>query len=90
MGLSKKYDFSLNFFYIFTHKILPSHPTSFILPFLDSSGYFLSENIYFCRGRVHIYLVMTIYVLIGARFSDLGGVTHRGASSKRMAIAEII
>ena len=63
---------------IFTHKMLPPHPTSFLMPFLESSGNFLSENIYFCRGRVNIFKVMTTLILKGAQFSDLGGVTKKG------------
>merc|ERR1712002_1185957 len=39
----------------FTYKMLPPHPTPFLMPFLESSGNFFSENVYFCRGRVNIY-----------------------------------
>ena len=60
MGLTKNVFLVCKNYNISTHKILPPHPTSLVLPFLDSSGNFLSENIYFCRGRVNIFLVMTI------------------------------
>ena len=70
---------------IFTDNILLPHPTQFSMPFLKSSGYSLSENVYFCRGRVNIFKVMATLILIRAQFPNLGDVTQKGASSKRMA-----
>ena len=74
---------------IFTHKMLPPHPTLFCMPFLKSSGNFLLENVYFCRDTVNIFKIKTTSILIGARFLDLGGVTQKGASSKHTAISQI-
>ena len=44
---------------IINHKKLPPHPTSFLMTYLESSGNFLSENVYFCSDRVDIFKVMS-------------------------------
>ena len=68
--------------------LLP-YPTPFSMPFLKFSGYFLLENVYFCRDRVNILRVMPTLIPMGARFPDLGDVTQKGASSKCMTLCKI-
>ena len=60
---------------IFTYKMWAPHPTSFLMPFLESSWNFLSEKVYFCMDRVNIFKVMTIFIPIGALLFDFGDVT---------------
>ena len=60
---------------IFTCKMWAVHPTSFLMPFLESSWNYLSEKVYFCMDRVNIFKVMTIFIPIGALLFDFGDVT---------------
>ena len=68
------------------HKIFVLHPTSFLIPYLNSSWNFLSENVYFWYGRAKISQVKLSRISRGAKFSESGDVTLRVASSKHMAI----
>ena len=70
---------------IFSHKILVPDPISYWMPYLKSSWNFLSENVYFWYGRAKIFQVKLSWSSRGAKFSELGDVTLRVASSKRMA-----
>ena len=71
---------------IFSHKILVPDPISYLMPYLNSSWNFLSENVYFWYGRAKIFQVKLSWSSRGATFSESGDVTLRVASSKRMAI----
>ena len=68
------------------HQIFVLHPTSFLMPYLNSSWNFLSENVYFWYGRAKISQVKLSWSSRGAKFSESGDVTLRVASSKHMAI----
>ena len=72
---------------IFSHKILVPDPTciSYLMPYLNSSWNFLSENVYFWYGRAKIFQVKLSWSSRGATFSESGDVTLRVASSERMA-----
>ena len=71
---------------IFSHTILVPDPISNLMPYLNSSWNFLSENVYFWYGRAKIFQVKLSWSSRGAKFSETGDVTLRVASSKRMAI----
>ena len=71
---------------IFSHKMLIPDPISNLMPYLNSSWNFLSENIYFWYGRAKIFQVKLSWSSRGAKFSESGDVTLRVASSKRMAV----
>ena len=75
---------------IFSHKILVPDPISYWMPYLNSSWNFLSENVYFWYGRAKIFQVKLVWSSRGAKFSELGDVTRRVASSKRTAISIFI
>ena len=74
---------------IFGHKISVPDPISYWMPYLNSSWNFLSENVYFWYGRAKIFQVKLSWSSRGAKFSELGDVTRRVASSKRMAVYQI-
>ena len=74
---------------IFSHKILVPDPISNLIPYLNSSWNFLSENVYFWYGRAKIFQVKLSWSSRGAKFSESGDVTLRVASSKRMAIKNV-
>ena len=71
------------------HKIFVLHPTSFLMPYLNSSCNFLSENVYFWYGRAKISQVKLSWSSRGAKFSESGDVTLRVASSKHMAVYKL-
>ena len=60
------------------------------MPYLNSSWNFLSENVYFWYGRAKISQVKLSWSSRGAKFSKSGDVTLRVASSKHMAVRQIV
>lgn len=58
---------------IFFDNMYPPHPITYLMPYLNSSGHFLSENVYFSIGGVYTSPVMLAWNWTVAIFDKSGG-----------------